>query len=206
MIEVLIHGSREVWADITMSRRDGCVAAFVTWVNIVFLRCLGAIAPGPVLRLVPGIAMIRVSGRVGSRGKGATEASCDVAVSNAMKHPLTPTLTSKRKWPCCAIALRFRDGLVLAFVVSQCMWYAVTPILSLLLPVRDFSFFLSIKATRSMYHLTLFIGCVGVIRNDHLERLDVIILVVNVVISCDSRLDKLECLLMDGFVDNGCET
>lgn len=56
-----------------------------------------------------------------------------------------------------------------------------------------------------MDDLTLFIGGIGVIRNYHLERLYVTILVVDVVFSCDSRFDKLESLLMDGLVDNGCE-
>lgn len=54
-----------------------------------------------------------------------------------------------------------------------------------------------------MYYFAIGIGDIGLIWNLNLERLNVVILMIKVVLSGDLRLDDLGGLLDNSFMDNG---
>jgi hypothetical protein len=53
-----------------------------------------------------------------------------------------------------------------------------------------------------MYHFSLGIGSIAVIRYFGFEGLDVVVIVILVDVSRDFRLNQFGDLIMDGFVDN----
>ncbi len=194
----------------------------IGWVRFLKRRCfVVATSTRSGLRYLRGSSVIKAastwrarkfawgSGVVGvgcsARGRGqvATKASSNSAIPDTLEYVLTAAFGSDWKWTYSLVAPCLSTGslaTILAFL--QCVREAITPVLPVLLPVRGLSL-LCAQPARSMYYSTIGIGGIGVIGDFGLERLDVVVLMIAMVFSCNFRLDKLGSLLVNGLVDNG---
>lgn len=88
---------------------------------------------------------------------------------------------------------------ILAFF--QCRGSAVTPILPVLFPIRALPNS-GRQPARGIYDFAIGIGGIGIIWDFDLERLDVVVLMVEMVLSCNSGFDNLGGLVVDCLMDD----
>jgi hypothetical protein len=174
----------------------------VLWVSLLIFGWV-FVAPStwPGLLFISGNAAVERGWSTSRRGQGTTIASGYAPFSDTVKYLLPPTfrLNWKRTHSSVTSDVGVISFTMLAFFRSGRS--AITPILPFLFPIRALPN-LSRQPAGSMYDLTIGIGGIGIIWDFDLERLDVVVLVVEMVLSCNSGLDNLGDLVVDCLVDD----